>query len=147
MILRSLVMLSYVFVRTRTLIEAFKVHGLSDYKILVTSRFNVEGFEAACRMEPLCLEDSLLSARGSRVPFLFQSDEDAGFGSDALVEKFKFQMSNYKISMTSRLLFRDVAPDAYDHSTVTTTLNTSNFFFSLLLWGGRAEVMHMMDQF
>lgn len=36
-------------------------------------------------------------------------------GSDALVEKFKFQMSDYKISMTSRLLFLDLAPDASDN--------------------------------
>ncbi|ESW27955.1 hypothetical protein PHAVU_003G247100 [Phaseolus vulgaris] len=83
-------------------------------------------------------QQELLSARGSGVPFLFQSDEDAGFGSDALVEKFKFQMSDYKISMTSRLLFPDVAPDAYHPSTVTTTLNTSDvlFFFVFLFCCG-----------
>ncbi|KAL2333604.1 hypothetical protein Fmac_014817 [Flemingia macrophylla] len=45
--------------QTQTLIDAFKVQQLSDYKILVTSRFNIAGFKHVFNMEPLCLEDSV----------------------------------------------------------------------------------------
>ncbi|RDX91469.1 hypothetical protein CR513_26547, partial [Mucuna pruriens] len=50
--------------------------------------------------------------------------EVVGPGSDALVEKFKFQMSDYKNSVTSRLFFLDLAPDASDYSNPFASLHT-----------------------
>nr|KYP47981.1 putative disease resistance protein At5g66900 family [Cajanus cajan] len=54
-----MLVLDDVWPQSQSLVDAFKVQHLSDYKILVTSRFKIAGIEPVFRMEPLCLEDSV----------------------------------------------------------------------------------------
>ncbi|RDX62238.1 Protein DA1-related 5, partial [Mucuna pruriens] len=53
---------------SESLIDAFKVLQVSDYKILVTSRFNISGFGPVYSMEPLCLDDSATLFRHLALP-------------------------------------------------------------------------------
>ncbi|KAK7386471.1 hypothetical protein VNO78_26718 [Psophocarpus tetragonolobus] len=64
----TMLVLDDVWPDSHHLIDAFKVQQLSDYKILVTSRFNLPGFEPVYRMEPLCLQDSVTLLRRLALP-------------------------------------------------------------------------------